>query len=117
MHKFTVKRSEWNRGQVDSCLLRGSDNLKCCLGFYLLSKGFTKDDILYQYFPVDVILFCSENHNDPMVDTLNRKFLTSSSLALKLMQINDNADILDDEREELLKDRLLESGIEVTFVD
>lgn len=120
MIKFTVKRSEWLRGegQYASKLLRGSDCKKCCLGFLALSLGANEEDIKGLAAPVsaEVLRLNIPWPEEFFVASQSGRKLHSHACAA-LMHINDDESSSDKDKEALLTKHLEKIGIKVTFVD
>lgn len=118
MIEFTVKRSEWLRGEGNekSKLLLPSDGKKCCLGFLALALGAKEEDISNMDAPV--------NASDVLwpEGLLSSKRL-HSSLCTELMDINDycrlsfKTAITASEQEDVIIKRFSEINIKVTFID
>lgn len=114
--KFTVKRSEWLRGEgnENSYLLRNEDNKMCCLGFYSLQCEIKKESISGTKCPRGL-------HNDLGALEFDKypewmKDLHSQDLGF-IMIINDQIDLTDSEREPQLTEIFKRNGDEITFVD
>ena len=105
--KFTVKRSNWFRGEGSerSRLLRG-DGKMCCLGFLALSCGFTEEEILQKPTPMQIQLISARSSIEfPLIGYS------------RLMRINDAEGHSEGLREELLKKEFEFHSVEVEFVD
>ena len=108
--EFTVKRKNWYRGKGsdESCLIT-ADNKKCCLGFYALSCGLKKSDILKVRTPGEVDL------SDKKWITFLLEVGTDSVECDEAMEINDDQNISDKKREKLLKKLFKNQGIKIKF--
>ncbi len=120
--KFTVKRSNWYRGQpaeIDengerfhygegSCLLRPSDGEMCCLGFLARRLGFKAEHIEGFSVPSSIEYY-SESYDQ-------ERFVESTSWH-EIVVTNDNDLILETEREKSLTRLFSEKGYQVEFVD
>lgn len=112
MIDLVIDRTTWLRGELDSYLLRSSDNTMCCLGFLSCEVGYEKGLMEDQLTPSDISnigdnKFPAEIVSDTCVDT---------PLTLALMKVNDNTHITERERELLLQDLFLIAGIRVSFI-
>ncbi len=115
--KFTVKRSEWLRGEADAYLLRAKDSKKCCLGFLALAKGFTNEEIYekgqLEELSVDIpgyVKKCEYEYEESV-------YFDDTSITARAIEINDSTAISDEVREEQLKAIFAEAGDEIEFVD
>lgn len=121
MKKLVIDRSKWARGGVngDAMLLNSQGNM-CCLGFACLAVGLSTHDISGHGVPEDLAysltvdddpgvgrIFLSEDHEDKWRDNVHVD---------KAVGINDNVEITDADREELLKPVLAQLGFDVEFV-
>lgn len=105
--KFTVERKDWNRGQEVGQLLNSSGK-KCCLGFYALSCGLTEEEIQGENL-LTSWLVCDHDVLFEMLDDL----LGHQD---KIIEVNDNPDLDDTEREMQLKELFARAGIQIKFV-
>lgn len=116
--EFTVDRSKWLRGEDDeSMLLRKCDNKMCCLGFFALACGLTRDEISGKSTPSSLAI---RNIKLPstmqfLLDEENQSI--DSRLGNSMMATNDSKNINDDERERQLKLLFEQVGIEILFED
>lgn len=116
---FVITRSVWLRGEgsCDSYLLRG-DGKQCCLG-QLASRVYGIDDDAISYVgSLDELEHVPEGLNW----SVNRLAKDeggneASEAANTLMEINDKADLPDDQREPKLVAKFAELGYAVTFED
>lgn len=126
--KFTVKRSEWLRGKLvyddkgcnNSCLLRGEDNMKCCLGFLALAAGYNENEIVNQGDPETSLDWSKRDRgvkNNWPTQILETYSYKNTRACTKIIHINDDADINDSQRESELIKNFATIGIEVEFVD
>lgn len=134
--KFTVKRSEWLRGEggAPSRLFRKTDNKRCCLGFFANACGFTDDELADNRTVAQMAMErrLLELKNAAPEDSRRRLlgFLLdnrgiNSDAAEELMKVNDAFDAsvwngsfeqpLD--REAKLTKLFADAGHEVVFVD
>lgn len=129
MIKLIIEREFWLRGEgsLDSRLLRPSDGKMCCLGYYGKLCGLTTDQIkdiespqtieptqVDDGFSVKAVwvnpkqqgewLFMDDNASIPSVDCEN------------LMVNNDDEDITDTVREQLISKTFAKHDIEVQFI-
>lgn len=115
MKEFTVSRKTWLRGEgsKDSSLFRPEDKKMCCLGF--LGKelcGATEEQMAGSDTPGD---------SDPEINWIEGLLKNpggyNSDAAHRLMDINDEECMDDEEREELLTKEFAKLGITVKFKD
>jgi len=118
MEKLTINRKEWLRGEGDiaSALYRSLDNKKCCLGIALISGGIPEEFLIDLCSPVDIrpldipdtyYWFLEEEEIDTLIN---------SSDTCRLMDINDDTTISDNEREALIIEIFAMHDIDVNFV-
>jgi hypothetical protein len=113
---FVIKRSKWLRGERYSVLLRHDDKKMCCLGQIADQCGVPTIHILDTTTPrkispifhdrIDFLIKKSDNFN-PL----------NSELASSAMDINDDLNITDDEREEQLILLFAANGKTLVFED
>ena len=106
--KYVVKESKWLRGSHDSCLLN-SEGKMCCLGFVGIQSGATKKDILEFTSPQTVVPIFNAWPDWLLTDLKNSKDCRN------LMSINDNENLLDDERKIIIKEIFEKNGDEIVF--
>lgn len=130
MEELEIKRSKWIRGvshveKVYSYLLRSSDGKMCCLGFYLRSCGLSAEDIRGVSSPQqangNTMNYPKDNPKIPKW-LLGEKptpgdYRNNSEAGKKLMDINDATSLGEIEREEEIKKRFAEHGVNITFID
>ncbi len=108
--KFVVNRSRWLRGEgfERSFLLRQSDSKMCCFGFLAMACGYTENEIKSVREP------CSVKNTDlfPLLIHENENGEVDS-----LMDINDDADSTNEQREQELTELFKELNIEIVFED
>lgn len=110
IEEFKINRATWLRGEGSS-LLDGQGKM-CCLGFYSLACGLKPSDIEHQGSPGGVV----QDQEDVKWKTfLLYKDSSDSAVCLKLMSINDGADIDDKEREKDIKKIFKVAGVTVKF--
>lgn len=119
MSKLIIDRAKWNRGgKFQSALL--NEHGMCCLGFYCLVLGLSKDDIEYATMPDD-INYSEETETklDWLVESscVSKCFLTSGTDAANLAGINDDSDISDSEREQHIVEIFAKHDVEVEFIN
>lgn len=109
--KFTVKRSDWFRGQggFRSKLLNPINNKMCCLGFYALAKGAKREDIMDRAAPNS----CPDQPWSQ--DLIASSFNTISTESL--INTNDSPALCEAEREERLTILFSNIDVQVEFVD
>ena len=122
MTKFTVSRKRWLRGEGSdaSTLLRQKDSKMCCLGFFAMQVCGAKESDIYDLqapscawrtvkWPEKV---WREN------DMNGERSAARESMEINgLMQINDEVNLSEIDREAMLKEDFKAFGYEVEFVD
>ena len=132
--KFTVVRKDWYRGKgTDKSCLANSANKLCCLGFYAEACGLDRKTIRNLPSPEEAVRATKGKH----VNTIYDKSVTresgvvweteltacyyrsdddcNTSLCSDLMNINDDQELKEEEREKQLKEKFKEIGIKVIF--
>ena len=122
--EFTIKRSEWARGNIDggsaTLLLSKVTNLKCCLGFYGMACGAEEYAILDQFTPTKLQEFWpawlferdyASNGYGP------GRYDDKVSAYYELTNINDELKIDEEVREAKVIDVFARHGVTVNFVD
>lgn len=122
--KFTVRRSGWWRGQLESglntsSLLRKQDNKMCCLGFLAQAAGCSDEELLEMSSPVELarqkkILLTGLVHYD------REDGIYDNSLTCKNIIATNDEERLPlgvDTREEELAKLFKKLGVEVEFVE
>lgn len=110
--KFTIDRSKWIRGAENARLLRTQDNKMCCLGFYSLSCGLNKLQILSKIMPHHIDTYSIPPQMMWLIDGQTY----ASELAEKLQTANDDMTISNEIRELKIKELFLTQDIEVEFI-
>ncbi len=117
--RFTVTRDEWFRGEgPDGSRLLLPDGRKCCLGFLGLECGLDERDILGKE-----TFSMIDTHVDQTVlpGTLIERRppgligYNETRLCDDIIEVNDDEEMSDDERESTLTRLFAEAGVEVTF--
>lgn len=119
--EFTVDRKEWLRGSGIASSLLDRAGKKCCLGFLAIACGHSPEDIFGVASPFAVfnqgdrylmpqVLIGDGTGNEEAIVTCD------SWACVKLMDINDDQCIDDDEREERLVKGFQTIGIKVNFI-
>jgi hypothetical protein len=116
MRSLVIDRTKWYRGKGDthSRLLRADDGMMCCLGFYSLACGLSREDIEDISFPTSVDWslpgemdwLCGEPGDD-----------CDYTVEVRVGNVNDSTAITDVEREQRLTALFAEHGVNVTFVN
>lgn len=116
--EFTIKRSEWYRGKgylhsklLDDC------GLKCCLGFFALECGLSKEEILDIEEPAQLL---SKDEDSKLIEWetfLVDELGSNTSDCSSLMLINDSKVSSDKEKEDSIIRIFNNKGIKVSFVD
>jgi hypothetical protein len=134
MATFTVKRSEWYRGQgsKDSKLLR-EDGKRCCIGFVGQQVGFTDEQLLnmssvqqqaaknsdIEKWPAWMKGYHLTSADKEMWPAwMKRHYLTSADKEIQSAYLtNDCMPLTDAERETSLQEIFKRNGDEIVFVD
>ena len=105
--KLTIDRSVWLRGEghTESFLCRPIDGKMCCLGILGVAAGLGRNELLGQKAPICVI-----SNNWP-------PWARVRDIAGHFIEVNDERDISEAEREESLTKLFLDRGVEVEFID
>ena len=106
MKKLTINRQEWLRGERGGFLLRPSDHKRCCLGIFARQLGIPDNEL-------SCIETLDEVHD---WDNVVPAWATISETISPFYQVNDQVDITEDAREEVLTELFADQGIEVEFV-
>lgn len=119
---FTVKRSKWQRGEGNqSARLHNDNNKMCCLGFYAKKCGLKKKDITDVASPGEIEYDIKDAWDTFLIKRLDMPdstdLLVDSNIANTLMEVNDDVNASDKDRELKLKELFKEQGIKVKFVD
>jgi hypothetical protein len=124
-----IQRSKWLRGRPGEGCLRNADGLQCCLGFVAVEAGYSETLINYN----DIGSLCDgEGVNGPPrlfrelvqvsktvdpEDDYESTDVGGTPLEQSLIEINDDGDLNDDEREAKLIEVAAKAGIQFVFVD
>lgn len=121
---FTIDRSRWLRGDINTSTLRNDNNCRCCLGFYLGACGVDDEHLTDVPFPADASLLAGGLPKEAswLVTNQGRDTLTDAStvdsrLCKAITDANDYATNSPSAREAEIARLFAEQGIEVTFVD
>lgn len=118
--KLVIDRQRWYRGQgsAGSRLLVPEKGTMCCLGFFCLAQGFTADDIYNVTFPTSL---CERLPREAEIlmnsDESESADRDEPSFELLVGAINDDSNILDNEREAEITRLFGAKGIEVSFIN
>lgn len=120
MLHVVVKRSEWLRGvgHIESYLLRGQDNKRCCIGFACSTAG-CADDVLLDRMRAGEVRQ-QEDRVSLVAAGLLRRYPSGSHHDEHLSELyatNDDLNISEAQREEQLINLGLPLAIEFEFVD
>lgn len=118
LESFIVKRSTWLRG--GESFLR-KDGRLCCLGFYCVQAGVEIDDIDGWIMPSEMVNEAEIDHQYE-IDALTEfddeyACARDSHLTDAAVEINDDEDIAESERERRLTQLFAGHGITLTFED
>lgn len=135
---FTIKRSIWARGNIarNTNALLNPDHTMCCLGQYAKACGIDSN-MLYDVGTPQGVTIVSKNRawycnlyqldflnidwESKLLNKMNLKYWSAqykdSTIADKLIQINDHEKISEIERENSLKTEFAKIGVKVKFVD
>ena len=122
-HSFTIDESMWSRGgEVDTKLLN-IQGRRCCLGFAAQACGFSDGEIYEWGAPSHL--------GELVVGKSWFKYLTfkeainysgeferlDTKLCEKIINVNDDKNLLDEERKDCLKELFAELEVEVKFIN
>lgn len=121
MIDVTIPKSKWLRGKSpdNMVVLLNEAGAGCILGHILLASGFPKDDLLGKYaisrLPDHLVQrYCPE----PLFSVLSFSEKTTGSVhSCRLVDVNDDDAIEDDEREDKLTLFCEPLGIALRFVE
>ena len=137
MSEFEIKRSSWlrgsgtledNIGQDGSYLLRPSDGMKCCLGFYLVACGVPEGEIEGICTPMTVESTIFPARAEWLITAGEAEKTENSPDCVELMQTNDQVGFFcgparevqvsdESERERRISRMFAAHGETVRFVD
>lgn len=101
---LTIVRSKWLHGGIgDSMLLDNAGNM-CCLGFYSLACGHSKEDIQNVTEPLYVKNWRGAKRED-------------ADIYYSMMRVNDDEILSEAQREQEIAEYFKALGVNVTFVD
>ena len=116
---YVIDKKTWLRGEGDekSFLLRPEDNKMCCLGHYLRHRGLKDGAITNVHAPAMVM---EKGVPDwllsPQPSSTIRVFPNDNSGACSLlMEINDNPETNDAEKQREIRKIFADNGVKVTF--
>jgi len=114
--KFTVERNKWLRGQgaAQSDLLNSAGKM-CCLGFYSLACGLRYENILHVTSPASIDDSLLTGELSKLVELSSDGYVNTPD-CLRLMIINDDVELTDNQREARLKILFTKLNIEVEFL-
>lgn len=131
--QFTIKRSRWGRGTGNGSLLKPSNGLLCCLGFYALACGATESQIVntkrLSSPGVDLLRFLGDGVTTDRWSLQDQRSLQDQwSLQDQLMSVNDWIITVEDipgkervdseeERERRITELFAGIDVSVTFED
>jgi len=114
--KLVIDRSKWLRGEGDmqSRLIRPSDGKMCCLGFYGLALGVSRDAMLDRSTPAQAMRKGGDQF-PPWTEAVQG--LDEVNVCARLMSENDTVELSAAERERRITELFALRGVEVVFVD
>lgn len=125
--KLVIDRSKWHRGEGSqgSALLRIGDEKMCCLGFYALASGFSKEEIRGRHYPDSlerpwacaILKSEADPANTCRLEAFHDTPVVCTELGRKAAWHNDRSDISGEEREAELTALFAENGVEVEFIN
>lgn len=126
MRELVIDRTRWHRGRGhgNSYLLNSEDKM-CCLGFECIANGYTPDQIKKVSTPRCLVIdIKSTSIPDNLRWLVRDREGVESSLAFVstddaklLMDINDDMDIYDEERQQQISAIFARNSIQVTFIN
>ncbi len=131
MMKLVIDRNVWLRGEgfKNSFLIRLSDKKQCCLGFLGLACGIDAHHLVnqssphgsffhqYDLVPIESRADKTAKESNLWPEEIYSPDVALSSITHKLMEVNDNKLLSDEEREKTLKTIFLSINIEVDFIN
>jgi hypothetical protein len=119
---LVIERDRWLRGDLrNSMLLRDADGKMCCLGFDCIRRGLRSDQIRNVYTPEDLLVeevVAPESLGDLIVSDEERLYAYRHAGAVEeLMEVNDNPQMNESEREQRITELFDVLGVVVEFVD
>lgn len=111
--KLVIDRNKWLRGEgpSQSRLIRSNDNQMCCLGFLGKACGISEQELFDEYTPET-----AGDENKWPNGIFNEDAVENSDITAELMEINDDENLTDENRESNLIERFATINIEVEFV-
>ena len=115
--RLTIQRSRWLRGHPYSYLLNDEGDM-CCLGFLCKDKGIRDKDILNMPGPW-MLLALRPQLSDILSGLAFRDddVRMNTTFSEDAIEINDDIDLSEENRESQLIDLFKEKGIELVFED
>lgn len=116
---FTIDRSRWLRGEVETSMLRNTYGDRCCLGFYLGACGVSDSAMTDEATPSDVRDVIPEEAQWLLRTEIWAfdEVVVESGAGAELISVNDDKHRCEDARERDVARLFAERGIEVVFVD
>lgn len=131
--KFTIDRERWSRGgDPEPKLVRSTDGKMCCLGFFLLACGVSREELLDKDEPQEPFqaifheaeileparVLVNVEHDDGEDDEDGHEDfdVCLSDEGASFIEDNDDPSLDEDERERRIAGRFAKHGHEVTFV-
>lgn len=128
MEKLVIDRAKWYRGHNSgSKLLRKDDDCMCCLGFDLLRRGFTTEEIFDVPVPENVTSPDADNFQEQLAKLDGLVYLeedcgcdgphiSPTDINAALVSVNDDICLDEPTREAKLTELFAQIGIAVEFV-
>lgn len=132
---LTINRKKWWRGKEGSALLKDYSDKMCCLGFDCKARGFSEQllrgrgcpsNLMEDLIKEDAVTVTKEVREaylklkglvtKPRKTKYNGICTDDTELCQEMMQVNDDREFSDEEREARLKPLFLKSGVKVRFV-
>lgn len=119
--ELTIDRKQWMRGRGAGKLLNALDEKMCCLGFFAIACGASKDDIRDVRTPRSLMSYKSI-FLDQLVaklDAQGRILSMNNETADALMNTNDSRDLTEEDREKEIAELMLQLNppVKVTFIN
>lgn len=130
--KLVIDRTRWLRGEKDSFLLRELDDKMCCLGFYCIARELLEEDIEDKSDPSEVVETIKLNKHHPKnkikdlitplygQESWNKTEILAwdnNYVCKKLMGVNDDDEITENEREKEIAGLFTSINTEVEFIN
>lgn len=122
---LVIDRERWARGgKPGTLLLNDKDGSMCCLGFACLAAGVPSSKLIDMGSPEDLAItpalaaFVTQEEDPDSYDDEEISYRSGNNSSTEAaIDVNDDKELTDPEREDRLKPILAKLGFDVTFVD